>query len=123
MKSKNRIQNLRRKAAERQGWQCYYCQQPMWQTDHRGFSERFRLTDRAASHFRCTAEHLEARCDGGQDTKENVVAACLYCNKNRHKRKRPKDPVSYKNLVRSLMDQGRWRPVTLTHSTAPAGLV
>ncbi|WP_165447850.1 HNH endonuclease [Rhizobium ruizarguesonis] len=64
---------------------------------------------------------VEARCDGGKDTEENVVAACLYCNRNRHKRKRPKDAVSYKNLVRSGMEQGRWYPVTLTDRTAPTG--
>ncbi|WP_397510245.1 MULTISPECIES: HNH endonuclease [Rhizobium] len=87
----------------------------MWQTDQRSFSARFRVTDRAASHFRCTAEHLQARCDGGRDTEENVVAACLHCNKNRHKRKRPKDAVSYKNLVRSRMERGLWHPFRLKH--------
>ncbi|WP_408987999.1 HNH endonuclease [Rhizobium sp. PRIMUS64] len=121
MKSNSRIQILRRRAAENQRWQCYYCQQPMWETDPKIFSARFRVTDRAALHFRCTAEHLEARCDGGRDTEENVVAACLYCNKNRHKRKRPKDAVSYGDLVRSRMEQGRWHPVALTHITAPTG--
>jgi len=117
--SKKRIQNLRRQAAERQGWLCYYCQQPMWETDPKSFSARFGLTDRATLHFRCTAEHLAARCDGGRDTKENVVAACRYCNGYRHKRKRPKDAVSYTELVRSRMEQGRWRPVTLIDSPRP----
>ncbi|WP_405049169.1 HNH endonuclease [Rhizobium sp. NZLR4b] len=86
----------------------------MWESDPKSFSARFRLTDRAALHFRCTAEHLQARCDGGRDTKENVVAACRYCNGNRHNRKRPKDAVSYMDLVRSRMEQGRWHSVTLT---------
>ncbi|MFS2176750.1 HNH endonuclease [Rhizobium pisi] len=88
----------------------------MWETDPKSFSARFGLTDCATLHFRCTAEHLEARCDGGLNTKENVVAACRYCNGNRHKRKRPKDAVSYMELVRSRMKQGRWLPVTLIDS-------
>ncbi|WP_370008161.1 HNH endonuclease [Sinorhizobium fredii] len=113
MKTNNRIRNLRRKAAESQDWQCYYCQQPMWETDPKSFSARFRVSDRAILLFRCTAEHLEARCDGGRDIEENIVAACHYCNRNRHRKKRPKDAVSYVSLVRSRMEQGRWHPVLL----------
>ncbi|WP_409527380.1 HNH endonuclease [Rhizobium sp. BK109] len=93
----------------------------MWETDPKSFSARFGLTGRATLHYRCTAEHLKARCDGGRDAKENVVAACRYCNGNRHKRKRPKDPVSYRELVRSRMEQGRWRPITLMDCHRPDG--
>ncbi|PDS54575.1 restriction endonuclease [Rhizobium anhuiense] len=121
VKSKKQTQYLRSKAAESQGWLCYYCQQPMWETDPKSFSARFGLTGRATLHYRCTAEHLKARCDGGRDAKENVVAACRYCNGNRHKRKRPKDPVSYRELVRSRMEQGRWRPITLMDCHRPDG--
>ncbi|MCZ4093612.1 HNH endonuclease [Sinorhizobium psoraleae] len=78
---KSSIQKLRRKAAKSQGGQSFYCQQPMWETDPKIFSERFRVPARAVFLFQCTAEHLVARCDGGRDTKENIVAACLYCNK------------------------------------------
>ncbi|MGO6984305.1 HNH endonuclease signature motif containing protein [Rhizobium leguminosarum] len=88
----------------------------MWETDPKGFSVRFGLTARAALQFQCTAEHLKPRCDGGRDIEENVVAACRYCNGNRHKRKRPKDAVFYMELVRSRMKQGRWLPVTLIGS-------
>ncbi|WP_409201825.1 HNH endonuclease [Rhizobium sp. NZLR8] len=91
----------------------------MWETDPKSFSSRFALTGRATLEFQCTAEHLEARCDGGRDTNENVVAACRYCNGNRHKRKRPKDAVSYMGLVRSRMEQGRWHRVTLVDTPRP----
>lgn len=33
-----------------------------------------------------TAEHLVRRADGGQDTPENVVAACARCNNDRDRR-------------------------------------
>ncbi|WP_425376247.1 HNH endonuclease [Rhizobium pisi] len=87
----------------------------MWEIDPKSFSTHFRVPGRAVLRFRCTAEHLEARCDGGRDTEENVVAACLYCNNNRHKRKRPKDPASYANFVRSRLERGRWHPFRLKH--------
>ncbi|RSB59397.1 restriction endonuclease [Rhizobium pisi] len=115
MKSNSRIQILRHKAAESQGWRCFYCHYPMWEIDPKSFSTHFRVPGRAVLRFRCTAEHLEARCDGGRDTEENVVAACLYCNNNRHKRKRPKDPASYANFVRSRLERGRWHPFRLKH--------
>lgn len=113
MKSNSRIQNLRRRAAESQGWRCFYCHYPMWEIEPKSFSTRFRVQGRAVLRFRCTAEHLEARCDGGLDTEENVVASCLYCNKNRHKRKRPKDAASYVIFVRSRLKRGRWHPVAI----------
>lgn len=120
MKSNNRRQILRRKAGKNQGWQCYYCQQPMWETNPKIFSARYRVSRRAALLFRCTAEHLVARCDGGRDTEENIVAACHYCNRTRHRKKGPKDAVSYGKFVRSRMKQGRWHPVRLTHQTCEA---
>lgn len=120
MTTSSRIKYLRRKAAESQKWQCYYCDFPMWETDPEAFRARFALSSRAVLHLRCTAEHLEAQCDGGGDTEENIVAACHYCNKTRHRPRRPKDAASYAKFVRSLMKQGRWHPVRLTHQTSDA---
>lgn len=107
MKSKSRIRILRRKAAESQGWQCYYCHFPMWESDPEVFRVRFALSSRAVWHFRCTAEHLEARYDGGRDIEENIVAACHYCNRNRHRKKRPRDAMSYARFVRSRIEKGQ----------------
>lgn len=113
-----KLQTLRRKAAEYQGWQCFYCQQSMWETDPKAFSIRYQLPERAVMLFRCTAEHLNARCDGGEDSPENVVAACFYCNSKRHKRKRPMDVESYAKYVRTRIEQGRWHSsVVLKHGT------
>ncbi|WP_416347129.1 HNH endonuclease signature motif containing protein [Devosia sp.] len=60
------------------------------------------------SSSRCTAEHLRARCDGGKDVLENVVAACWLCNNRRHRRKVPPAPEDYKRLVRNRISRGRW---------------
>ncbi|WP_411974196.1 HNH endonuclease [Sinorhizobium kummerowiae] len=94
----------------------------MWETDPEIFSARFRISARTAWRFRCTAEHLVARCDGGRDVEENVVAACHYCNWTRHRTTRPKDSASYKEHVRSRMKQGRWHRIVLKPSPAETSL-
>ncbi|NKJ77804.1 restriction endonuclease [Rhizobium leguminosarum bv. viciae] len=120
MKSKKRIQYLRSKAAESQGWLCYYCSFPMWGSDPEAFKARYSLPSRAVRHFRCTAEHLKARCDGGRDIEENIVAACHYCNRTRHRKKRPKDAACYASFVRSRIDKGRWHPAWLRQQMSEA---
>jgi len=122
MKSNSRIRILRRAAAERQVWQCYYCTFPMWEGDPEVLKTRYSLTSREVRRFRCTAEHLKARCDGGRDIEENVVAACHFCNRTRHRRKRPMDAESYASLVRSRIEKGRWHPVWLRHLKSEADL-
>lgn len=84
-----KIQSLRSRAFHAQQERCFYCNLPMWNDDVRAFARRFRITVRQARANRCTAEHLRARCDGGQDSAENVVAACFDCNATRHRRKKP----------------------------------
>jgi hypothetical protein len=58
--------------------------------------------------FQATAEHLRARCDGGKHAAPNVVAACLYCNLHRHRRKRPLDPGVYQAYVLRRLANKRW---------------
>ncbi|MGO8493618.1 HNH endonuclease [Rhizobium ruizarguesonis] len=94
----------------------------MWEIDPKIFSTRFQVPGRAVLLFRCTAEHLQARCDGGLDTEENVVAACQYCNRNRHRTKRPKDAASYASFVQSRLERGRWNSISLTHSPAAVSM-
>ncbi len=78
--------SLRRRAANRQGWCCCYCALPMWEnaTQKAAVMAQFDLSEAEADGFRCTAEHLQARCDGGQDTPANIAAACVTCNQQRH---------------------------------------
>lgn len=89
MPSKNTLKNLRKQAAERQGWRCFYCRLPMWEANLQEFIVHYGLSPGLAKRFRCTAEHVEAKTDGGKDVASNIVAASLFCNSTRHKAKRP----------------------------------
>ena len=61
-----------------------------------------------AQQRQCTAEHLKARCDGGPNSADNIVAACRYCNGQRHRAKRPHAPAAYRCAVRRRMAAGKW---------------
>ncbi|WP_244883481.1 HNH endonuclease [Variovorax paradoxus] len=56
-----------------------------------------------------TAEHLHAQCDGGQDTPANIVAACAFCNNQRHAMfpKAP-DAQTYETFVLLCVAAGLW---------------
>ena len=96
---KTQLQRSRQIAFDRQGGKCYYCGLRMWLYAPGG-----------PSPLRCTAEHLLARSEGGGDGTSNIVAACLHCNRTRHKRKRPPEPMSYRSEVRRRVEQGAWLP-------------
>ncbi|MQX08884.1 HNH endonuclease [Sinorhizobium fredii] len=113
MRNSRKIKKLRNKAAQGQQWHCYYCREPMWDEDPRAFGERFSLSLGEALRYRCTAEHLHERGKAGADVERNVVAACRYCNRTRHRAKRPRDAASYAKHVRSRMEGGRWHPFRL----------
>lgn len=110
MPSKNTLKNLRRQAAQQQGWRCFYCQLPMWDARPEEFIVHYGLSPALAKRFQCTAEHVEARCDGGKDVAPNIVAACLFCNATRHKAKHPVDAAKHASVVRSRLAKGRWHP-------------
>lgn len=97
-------------AAQRQHFRCWYCGFPMWHRDPTPFAQRHGLTVRLARRFCCTAEHLKARSDGGSDRSDNIVAACIYCNRMRHKRKVPRDPEDHRSHVARRVRLGRWHP-------------
>lgn len=110
MPSKNTLKKLRIKAARQQGWRCFYCRMPMWESSPEEFIVHYGLSPALAKRFRCTAEHVEARCDGGKDVAPNIVAACLFCNATRHKAKHPVDAARHASIVRSRLAKGRWHP-------------
>lgn len=103
---------LRRAAARRQKMRCHYCGAQMWLRDGTAFVARFVLTADQAARFQCTAEHLVARRDGGANAKSNVVAACRFCNVQRHDEEviAPLDHFSYRAMVRQRIDEGSWHP-------------
>lgn len=91
---------------------CYYCQQPIWLEEPKTFSKTYHLSSKQCRLFRCTAEHLLAQQDGGGTSKDNIVAACYYCNQLRHKRKKPMNPPRFKAYVYGRMKRGGWNRMT-----------
>lgn len=100
-------------AFNRQAGLCFYCSQPMWSEDPHEFASKYKITLGQARRFQCTGEHLKAHQDGGKANQTNIVAACWFCNKNRHKRKEPQPPDQYKQLIHHRMSQGRWHSVRI----------
>jgi 5-methylcytosine-specific restriction endonuclease McrA len=90
-------------ACLRQSGRCYYCTLPMWSGSLSEFASKYRLTVGQARVLRCTGEHLTARQDGGNASTSNIVAACVFCNQHRHRRKNPPAPESYKRLVNARL--------------------
>lgn len=95
-------------AANAQKWRCYYCDYPIWDKDYEEFAKTYVLKNGPLRLLRATAEHLIARCDGGADTQKNIVAACDYCNKTRHKAKVPLSPLEFRAKVQKRLAKGRW---------------
>jgi hypothetical protein len=80
------------------------------------FAMKYKATSKNATFFKCTAEHLLAKQDGGKDSESNIVAACHFCNQKRHKCKTPKDPISYKRYVSTRLGKGKWNSALITRS-------
>lgn len=88
---------------------CIYCEIPMpCQRNLEAFAKRYDLTPRQAKNICATAEHLVAHCVGGALSRKNIAAACGHCNRERHARRRPLDPMTYKRYVLERMKRGRW---------------
>lgn len=114
------LSRLRTRAASIQSFRCIYCHLPVWTGDPQPFMQRFHLTLREARALQCTAEHLLARCDGGKDSNDNIAAACLHCNRTRHQRAKPLDPLAYQSLVQQRLSRGAWHPRSITSKVAVA---
>ena len=104
------LKNKRARAFKSQNGKCYYCMIPMWLTEVTDHFFQSRISTKAMSRIRCTAEHVEARCDGGSDAIENLVAACWFCNSTRHRMARPSSSNKYRKHVMSRVKRGKWHP-------------
>lgn len=115
-----KVRQLRQQAFEKQNRRCFYCEYPIWDTGRETFSRKHRLTSRISKHLQCTAEHLVARQDNGKDTADNIVAACLWCNKMRHYRRQHKAPApsTYKLRISKLIAAGRWHPLAVSQKSS-----
>lgn len=91
-----------------QGGRCYYCGLPMWDNAASASFKSAHIKIGSLPQLRCTAEHLHARSEGGKDLPANIVAACLYCNRSRHRAKLPLSAEAYRDHVRKRMAAGRW---------------
>jgi 5-methylcytosine-specific restriction endonuclease McrA len=80
----------------------------MWQDNIERYAKEHGISLTRAKHFQCTGEHLVAHSDGGPASQENIVAACLFCNQGRHKRKNPPSPKKYALLVLKRLEKGAW---------------
>ena len=106
--SKNRIARHREAAAERQGGRCCYCDVLMCRSNPEEYAARYGLRRSQVVWLTCTAEHLVAQQDGGRNSIGNIAAACRYCNQTRHRRKRPLDPIPYRQEVARRVEKGKW---------------
>lgn len=107
------LKKLRKSAFSTQNGKCCYCGFHMWQGSAESFAKQHGITVKQARHFQCTAEHLNARQDGGRDVQANIAAACIRCNQLRHKRKKPMAPEQYQQHVRARVQQGGWHNARL----------
>lgn len=117
-----KLQRLQLKANIAQGGRCYYCDLPVWEDDPLTFARIHGIRPRLCPHLQCTAEHLIARKDSGQDACENIVAACHWCNSERHRGREGNapEPIAYTTWVRTQVEQSKWHPV-LASQIARAG--
>jgi HNH endonuclease len=104
----NRLHKSRSSAYEKQQGYCCYCNARMWINNLESFAREHGLTEKQARLFKCTAEHLLAKQDGGGDAIENIAAACWFCNSRRHYSKKPRSPEGFKTYVDQRMKAGRW---------------
>ncbi|WP_373290899.1 hypothetical protein [Marinobacterium nitratireducens] len=56
---------------------------------------------------------MVARQDGGSNAGTNIVAACRFCNGQRHARRSAPEPGAYRALVSNRLRQGKWHPSDL----------
>jgi 5-methylcytosine-specific restriction endonuclease McrA len=104
------ISFLRSRAFTRQSGRCFYCAVPMWLGSPEQFALKYRIAVTKAMRFQCTAEHLIPLQNGGVTSQENIVAACRFCNQNRHRRRIAPCPDRYKSLVTKRVSLQRWHP-------------
>jgi HNH endonuclease len=98
----------RKSAYITQSGRCFYCDCLMWENNPESFAKSNNISPPQAKWLKCTAEHLEARKDGGKDAAKNIVAACLWCNRKRHSRKLDLSPQAFQLLVKQRVRKGRW---------------
>jgi HNH endonuclease len=101
---RNKIPFYRNAAAQSQKWLCHYCSLPMGSKD----SPYTKAVPLEKEFLLASAEHLQARQDGGIDSKDNIVAAHTICNRRRHRCKIPMSPLKFAAYVKLRVEKNRW---------------
>lgn len=114
------LRQLRRQAYSNQNCQCFYCQLLIWEQGGKQLAKKLGIPIRLAKYLRCTAEHLRPQADGGPDTAENIVAACNWCNQQRHagRAHQAPEPLAYMAEVAECMKMGGWHPAGVAAAIA-----
>lgn len=107
------IKKNRHQAFKSQLGLCFYCNQPMWEKNPNSFISKYGLKSSVVKHLQCTAEHLIPRSEGGNNSKQNIVAACRYCNSTRHMSKKVLNPENYKKFVLEKLKIKQWHNLIL----------
>lgn len=118
-----KIVQYRHQAFLEQARRCYYCGFLMWERDPEAFAKTHGISLVQAQRFKCTAEHLVARSDGGTDVSTNIVAACLHCNQTRHRMKPAPTPHALQQLIsKQLRNQSWHRRAVARKLSSPTGV-
>lgn len=111
--SKPSVVSIRHRAFVNQMGCCFYCNTPMWEGNPQRFISVYKVTLKQAKLLQCTAEHLTPKSTGGTNNPSNIVAACQFCNRTRHKAKHPLAPERYLDKVKLRVSKGGWLPSKL----------
>lgn len=96
-----------------QSGRCCYCNFPLLTAVSLETAAALGLPLALAKRLQCTAEHLKPKsCQGGSG-RDNIAAACHFCNQTRHRAKKVLSPENYKIYVRRRISSGKWHPKEL----------
>lgn len=109
-KKRSSLKLPRARAFKLQNGRCYYCNFPMWIDCADEFGRLHGVTRKQLALFRCTGEHLKPHAEGGSARQDNIVAACAFCNRARHRRKKVPSPDAFRLHVATRVRSGRWKP-------------
>lgn len=100
-----------------QGGYCCYCCLPMLEPcQQEVIAAHLGLSPKIARAIECTAEHLQAKGEGGADDLANIVAAHRVCNERRHRQPRHvlEPEAMFDSVVRQVAAGGWHRRRILT---------
>jgi 5-methylcytosine-specific restriction endonuclease McrA len=92
---------------------CFYCNQPLWKESPIELTSRYPISSGKAKLLQCTGEHLVPHSEGGPASTANTVAACWYCNRKRHARKKVLSPERFREFVRKRLSIGVWHGLNI----------